>query len=128
MINETDEKRHFTRIPFNTSATIINSLSKQKMVADLIDISFKGVLINKPDDWKEKDGDHYTVQIQLAGDEIVIKLNVIAVHIEDDQIGFKTEHMDIDTATHLHRLVELNLGDESLLERELNELINTANL
>jgi hypothetical protein len=31
--------------------------------------------------------------------------------------------MDLDTATHLHRLVELNLGDETLLERDLAELI-----
>lgn len=64
------------------------------------------------------------MNVQLAGHEVEINLDVIAVHSEENHIGFKTEHMDIDTATHLRRLVELNLGSESLLERELSELIH----
>lgn len=118
----TNEHRHFTRIPFNTSATIISARTGHKTMAELIDISFKGVLIQKPDDWQGINGEHFTLHIQLAGDEIQINLTVIAVHHENDHIGFKTEHMDLDTATNLRRLVELNLGDESLLERELSEL------
>lgn len=122
----TNEQRHFTRIPFNASATLVNSRTGHKSTAELVDISFKGVLVNKPSDWQDHTGEHYTVQIQLAGHEIEINLAVIAVHSENEHIGFKTEHMDIDTATHLHRLVELNLGDESLLERELSELIQPS--
>lgn len=120
----TSEQRHFTRIPFNTSAIIVNSRTGHKTMAELIDISLKGVLISKPDDWQGINGEHYTVHLQLAGNEIEINLAVIEVHHEGEHIGFKTEHMDLDTATHLRRLVELNLGDESLLERELTELIN----
>ena len=122
----TNEHRHFTRIPFNTSATIISSRTGHKTMAELIDISFKGVLIQKPDDWQGINGDHFTLHIQLAGDEIQINLAVIAVHHENDHIGFKTEHMDLDTATNLRRLVELNLGDESLLDRELTELTKSG--
>ena len=118
----TNEQRHFTRIPFNAVATIINSRSGHKSMAELIDISFKGALISKPDDWEGINGEHYTVHLELAGHEVEINLAVIEVHSENDHIGFKTEHMDIDSATHLRRLVELNLGDESLLERELTEL------
>lgn len=118
----TNEHRHFTRIPFNTSATIISTRTGHKIMAELIDISFKGVLIQKPDDWQGINGEHFTIHIQLAGDEIQINLAVIEVHHENDHVGFKTEHMDLDTATNLRRLVELNLGDESLLDRELSEL------
>ena len=114
---------HFTRIPFNASATLINSHTDHKSMAELIDISLKGVLINKPDDWQGRIDEHYTLHIQLAGNEVEINLAVIAVHCENKQIGFRTKHMDLDTATHLHRLVELNLGDQNLLERELSELI-----
>ena len=121
-MTKTNEQRHFTRIPFNTTATIINSLTAHKTMAELIDISFKGVLISKPDDWQGINGEHFTVHLQLAGNEIEINLAVIEVHHENGHIGFKTEHMDIDTATNLRRLVELNLGDEGLLERELTEL------
>lgn len=122
----TIEQRHFTRIPFNTSATVISSRTGHKTMAELIDISFKGVLIRKPDDWQGLNGEHYTVHLQLAGDEIQINLAVIAVHHEGEHIGFKTDHMDLDTATHLRRLVELNLGDENLLEREFAELIQAT--
>ena len=121
----TNEQRHFTRIPFNAVATVINSRTAHKSMAELIDISFKGVLISKPDDWQGSNGEHYTIDIQLSGNEIEINLEVIEVHHEEDHIGFKTEHMDIDSATNLRRLVELNLGDESLLERELTELIQS---
>ena len=120
----TNEQRHFTRIPFNAVATIINSRSGQKSMAELIDISLKGLLISKPDDWEGINGEHYTVHLELAGHDIEINLAVIEVHHEANHIGFKTEHMDIDSATHLRRLVELNLGDESLLERELTELVH----
>ena len=119
----TEEHRHFTRISFNASATVINSRTGKKFMAELIDISFKGVLISRPSDWEGVNGEHFTVHLQLAGQEVEINLAVIEVHNENDHIGFKTEHMDLDTATHLRRLVELNLGNESLLERELAELI-----
>ncbi len=123
----TNEQRHFTRIPFNASAVVINTRTGHKTMAELIDISFKGVLISKPSsDWEGNNGEHFTIHLQLAGNEIEINLAVIAVRNENDHIGFKTEHMDIDTATHLRRLVELNLGDENLLEREFSELVNSG--
>jgi hypothetical protein len=119
------EQRHFTRIPFNATATITDSETGHKFMAELIDISLKGALINKPDDWHNNTKNHYSINLHLAGNEVQINLDVIAVHHEKNRIGFKTEHMDLDSATHLHRLVELNLGDESLLERELTELIHS---
>ena len=125
-MTKTQEQRHFTRIPFNASAIIINTRTGHKTMAELIDISFKGVLISKPDDWQGINGEHFTIHLQLAGNEIEINLAVIAVRNENDHIGFKTEHMDLDTATHLRRLVELNLADESLLEREFSELVHSG--
>ncbi len=122
----TDEHRHFTRIPFNASVTIINPQNGHKAMAELIDISFKGVLISKPEDWQYQSGEQYSIHLELAGHEVELNLEVIAVHSENDHIGFKTDHMDLDTATHLRRLVELNLGDESLLERELSELVQSS--
>ena len=120
----TTEQRHFTRIPFNASVIVINSRTNEKIMAELLDISFKGLLISKPRDWQGENGDGYTVHLELAGEEVQLNLDVVEVHREEDHIGFKTEHMDIDTATHLRRIVELNLGDENLLERELSELVH----
>ena len=121
----TTEQRHFTRIPFNASVIVINSRTNEKTMAELLDISFKGLLISRPKDWQGINGEAYTVHLELAGEEVQLNLDVIEVHSEKDHLGFKTEHMDLDTATHLRRIVELNLGDENLLERELSELVHS---
>lgn len=120
------EKRHFTRIPFNSSATLIDSHSGQKLTAEVIDISLKGVLVERPVDWQGQEGSHFTLHIKLEGSDIEINLAVVTVHCEEQHIGFRIEHLELEAASHLHRLVELNLGDQSLLERELSELINTG--
>ena len=39
-----------------------------------------------------------------------------------DLVGMVCRHIDVDSISHLRRLVELNLGDEALLERELAAL------
>lgn len=122
----TKDQRHFTRIPFNATTTLVDSKTGNTQTAELIDISFKGLLVKKPNDWQIENHALYSVNLQLAGHEVEINLEVIAVHIEENCVGFKTEHMDLDTATHLRRLVELNLGNEDLLERELSELIQSS--
>jgi hypothetical protein len=38
-------------------------------------------------------------------------------------LGFQVQYIDLDSATHLRRLVELNLGDPALLEREFENLL-----
>jgi len=43
-------------------------------------------------------------------------------HVEGGRVGLRRTHIDIESVTHLRRLVELNLGDPALLERELHEL------
>jgi len=49
---------------------------------------------------------------------------VVIRHIEENHIGLKCHSIDIDSITHLKRLVELNLADETLLHRELETLIH----
>jgi hypothetical protein len=44
-------------------------------------------------------------------------------HVEGPQAGLLCISIDIDSVTHLRRLLELNLGDPALLERELSALI-----
>lgn len=53
----------------------------------------------------------------------MIRMDASAVHIDDGMINFICEHIDLDSITHLKRLVELNLGDPELLHRELSALL-----
>jgi len=114
------EHRHHQRILFETPVRM--NIKGEKLRSTAIDISLKGALIKRPDDWAADVGDSGLLQIELNNGEIVIEMEVTVAHCEDAHVGFHCDHIDIDSITHLRRLVELNLGDEELLNRELAHL------
>lgn len=119
----TDQKRHFTRVPFDADVRLVNQDS-ESWESRLFDISLKGALIAAPHNWQGQRGDEYLLEVFLAGDEIKIDMNVSVAHVEDGRVGFHCEFIDIDSISHLHRLMELNMGDEQQLEREISEMID----
>ena len=68
--------------------------------------------------------DKYHIDILLDDSQLVIKMTASAAHIDEKSVAFTCEHIDLESVTDLKRLVELNLGDEALLHRELSALIN----
>ncbi|MEE8320674.1 MAG: PilZ domain-containing protein [Gammaproteobacteria bacterium] len=114
------EKRQFSRIAFDAPVHIISEGAQCN--STLLDISFKGALIRRPEHWQYKVGSSHNLIIKLNEDDCHIDMDVTIAHIEEDHIGFHCEHIDIDSISRLRRLVELNLGDQSLLERELSAL------
>ena len=114
------EHRRFTRIPFNARVT----LQQGSMVwhTELIDVSMKGVLTKTPDGWQENASGTFILDLNLENSSIDIRMEVAVAHEEDGRVGFLCEHIDLDSITHLRRLVELNLGDTELLTRELSAL------
>ncbi|KPK40721.1 MAG: hypothetical protein AMJ69_01345 [Gammaproteobacteria bacterium SG8_47] len=123
MSTQQSEQRHFSRIAFDAPATLVCTDSERAWLSKVLDVSLKGALLVRPSDWQGTRGQHCTLEIKLLGDQVVIGMEVLVAHVEDDHIGFTCHQMDIDSASHLHRLVELNLGDEALLQRELAELV-----
>ena len=115
------EQRVHQRVLFDTLATV--HINANDMTTHLIDISLKGALIKKPDAWTAQVGDHGQLRIVLSDNISAINMDIKVAHIEDDHVGFHCEHIDIDSITHLRRLVELNVGDTEILERELSALI-----
>ncbi len=118
------EQRHFSRIAFDAPVTLVCADRQATWLSKVLDVSLKGALVVRPSDWSGDRGQHCTLEIKLLGDQIVIGMEVVVAHVEEDHIGFTCHHIDIDSASHLHRLVELNLGDEALLQRELAELVD----
>jgi hypothetical protein len=49
-------------------------------------------------------------------------MDVVIAHQQNDELGVRCVDIDLDSITHLRRLVELNLGETELLERELSAL------
>ena len=117
------EQRHFSRVPFDCDVTGIDR--NVHWPTQLLDISLNGALVSRPAEWQPNNGDLCELQIRLNDNNIVIDMEEATVaHVSDDRVGFKCRIIDIDSITHLKRLVELNLGDPELVNRELAALGN----
>lgn len=90
--------------------------------AALLDVSLKGVLVARPADCLPAPGSRATLEIRLDGSERVIRTDATVARSSDGLLAFSCHGLDLESAAELRRLVELNLGDETLLERELEAL------
>jgi hypothetical protein len=114
------DRRRFKRIAFDART----ELSQGKFIwpVKLIDLSLKGLLIEKPEPWLGNREQDFFVDIHLT-DEIDITMDVRLTHDDRGQLGFVCHHIDLESIQRLRRLIELNLGDPQALERELGALI-----
>lgn len=113
------EQRDFSRIHFEVPATLHQA--DRQWRTRLSDISLHGALVERPADWEPLDGQLYLLDVHL-NEEITIHMDVEVAHADAQWIGFRCHDIDVDSITHLRRLVELNLGDPELVERELSAL------
>lgn len=58
--------------------------------------------------------------------DIVIAMAGELAHVEGDHAGVLCRSIDLESITHLRRLIEVNLGDPAASERELKALIAAA--
>lgn len=117
-----NERRRFWRAGFSAPVKLVNDTIAVE--ARLDDISLKGALLDVPEGWAGKVGDRCRLHLRLGGDddeEIAMWTRVS--HIDGHKLGLACEDIDLDSITHLRRLVELNSGDPTLLERELSALL-----
>lgn len=117
------EKRRFHRIQFDGACDI--HWQDDVWSTEVLDISLKGLLVKMPEGWSVPLNQPCEVVIHLDGTASAIVMAVELRHVEAGKLGFKCQYIDLDSATHLRRLVELNLGDQALLERELSHLMDS---
>lgn len=117
---ENTDNRHFHRILYAAEATL--SGEEKTWNCKIIDLSLKGCLLGFEFPWEEDPEKLYTLTLHLS-ELAQIKMELSATHVVDNKVGFKCEHIDIDSISELRRLVELNLGNSALLERDLLALI-----
>ena len=88
---------------------------------NLLDISLKGMLVEPPDDL-DIDINNPCALALFLGEDAAIHTRVKIAYVKDGLWGLQWLHIDVDGLQHLRRLLELNLNDPSLLERELADL------
>jgi hypothetical protein len=114
------DRRHFQRIPFPTEGSL--ELPDGEIEVEVVDLSLKGALL-RPSRPIELGEDAAGVLKLALSPEVTIVMAVTVAHQGAGRIGLDCTHIDIESAQHLRRLVELNLGDDALLHRELAALI-----
>lgn len=119
MTDDHHERRRFQRIAFDAGTEISQGDLRWKVT--LLDLSLQGLLVQRPEHWNIVAEEPVQVRIYLGFDANVYMEADLAWEREG-LLGFNCRHIDLDSISHLRRLVELNLGDESLLERELTLL------
>lgn len=116
----TSNRRQFSRILFHSEAELFTPTGEFSV--NVVDISLKGALIRPDSSDYFGVGTHCTLKLHLAEGGVLIRMEATVVHHEGHYLGLACREIDLDSMTHLRRLVELNLGDESLLNRELSAL------
>ncbi len=106
------EARRYSRLPFRTDSRLFDPASRRLHATYLVDISLKGALV----------GRRLRLEVRLADSPLAIRMETEVAHCDEGRLGLHCVAIDLDSMTHLRRLMELNLGDPALLERELFSL------
>ncbi|XMB49679.1 PilZ domain-containing protein [Pseudomonas fluorescens] len=120
MTEHASERRRFRRIAFDATAELRQNGSEWRV--NLVDLSLKGLLVKRPEGWKGNKALPFDVDIRLDP-KAHIKMQARLTHEDPGQLGFVCKYIDLDSISHLRKFVELNLGDEQELERELGALL-----
>ncbi|PHN39843.1 PilZ domain-containing protein [Pseudomonas amygdali] len=120
MTDSPADRRRFKRIAFDAKTDL--KQGDQTWKVQLVDLSLKGLLIERPDPWNGDQTQPFEVDIILSNDAHV-KMDVKITHDNSRQLGFVCRHIGLESISHLKRLVELNLADPEELDRELAALI-----
>jgi hypothetical protein len=114
------DRRRFKRIAFDAKTEL--SQGEQRWKVQLVDLSLKGLLIERPDSWTGDPEADFLVDIYLSPDAYV-EMEARLTHDDNQQLGFVCTHIGLQSISHLKRLIELNLADPEELDRELAALI-----
>jgi hypothetical protein len=117
-----EQHRNFQRVPFDAETRV--SQGDKSWAVELIDVSLNGILFKQPSDWSIHPGQPLNIHMHL-GDNSHIDMKAQLAHNTKTEVGCQCLHIDLDSITLLKRLIELNLGSDEFLERELSALMSS---
>ncbi|MCG6202468.1 PilZ domain-containing protein [Psychromonas antarctica] len=120
------ERRKFSRINFTEQCSLSETTSGKTVTwdTDILDISLNGALIRSPENYNQSENIPVLLSLKLTGSDIVLEIKGVICHQEESFLGVKFTSISLESISHLKRLIQLNLADESLLHREISQLIN----
>ncbi|PHS13573.1 MAG: PilZ domain-containing protein [Kangiella sp.] len=132
IVNSGDnERRQYHRVSFDSVATL--SGNQQSFDCQIIDLSIHGVLLRPHGVIYAKEDVEYKLNIPLEtvpldveasedSSKVSIQMSLKLIRQKPESLAFECENLDLDSITHLRKVVELNSGDPRVLERDLQTL------
>jgi len=114
-----ENRRQFRRIPFDGEVRLYSD--RAMWTTRLIDISLRGAMVDRPAGWDGVNGKRQRLDLRVASG-LIISVGALIAHTGPRFIGYRFDKIDLDSFVRLKRLVELNLGDPEMLNRELGSL------
>ncbi|WP_210473163.1 PilZ domain-containing protein [Vibrio crassostreae] len=114
------ERRQFSRVIYQVPTEI--SQGQVNVSGSVQDLSLHGLLIQCNESKQLSHDTPVQVSFKLESSDINIQLEATIVSTINTSMRLRIEHLDIDSISHLKRLVELNVGDDELLYREIEHL------
>ncbi|MEI5639220.1 MULTISPECIES: PilZ domain-containing protein [unclassified Pseudoalteromonas] len=119
------ERRRFSRVTFTNEARFM--ASSGDFTCEILDLSLNGALVTLPDGYVPLKNDPASLTFYLPDSDIKITMEVEVRHVELGHLGLHCRQIDLESVSHLKRLIELNLGDDDILHRELEQLTHEDN-
>ena len=118
---ESGERRRFHRI--TTDKPVLVQDAGTRHSGTVLDISLQGLLLEPHGSWNPVIGSRVRAAIRLGEEMPEICMDGEIAHIDDKGVGLRCVGIDLQSASMLRRMVELNLGEGELLERDLSQLL-----
>jgi len=113
----TADRRKYSRVKFEAETTCV--WQGKRIPTHLLDISLKGALVEFDSPPPFAKGADLHLELALNGRQLVLSFESRSVFESEIQVGLEFLGIDLETLTHLRRLVELNTGDSDRVKEEL---------
>jgi hypothetical protein len=120
------ERRRFTRIAIEVEAALVDTQTRKRLPVKILDASLKGVALERPADFRGKAGKSYRLDISSRAAKIFIQMEGTLTHVDTARLGFRWDLIDASSMADLRRLLAPHLKDETLLHREIMEVVRAA--
>ncbi|UUM30115.1 PilZ domain-containing protein [Vibrio japonicus] len=114
------ERRRFSRIVYLAQAEM--SQGSNTINATIYDLSLHGLLLMSDQSSELNESEQVNVTFTLSESDVTIQLIANIVGVNNNMIRLSIDHIDIESIGHLKRLVELNVGNDELLHRDIESL------
>lgn len=110
--------RRFRRIPFEAEVTL--TFDQESWSTELLDVALRGAMVGTDKPLPFTLGAKCGLCLTLPGTPISLDFQAELIHCEESRYGFKFISENLETLTHLRKLIELNTGDAETTRSELS--------